>query len=94
MGQLVACPAEGNATMLPAVRRGPLSELAARYHAIGAPHIAGVAKLVEHQPSKLNVAGSIPVSRSGALAGSLRAWSAGQVVALAARSDGGVLPVR
>ena len=26
---------------------------------------AGVAQLVEHQPSKLNVAGSIPVSRSG-----------------------------
>ena len=26
--------------------------------------LAGVAQLVEHQPSKLNVAGSIPVSRS------------------------------
>ena len=31
--------------------------------------IAGVAQLVEHQPSKLRVAGSIPVSRSVALVG-------------------------
>ena len=30
--------------------------------------LAGVAQLVEHQPSKLRVAGSIPVSRSIALA--------------------------
>ena len=29
---------------------------------------AGVAQLVEHQPSKLNVAGSNPVSRSNVLA--------------------------
>ena len=28
------------------------------------PHYAGVAQLVEHQPSKLRVAGSNPVSRS------------------------------
>ena len=30
-----------------------------------APVFAGVAQLVERQPSKLNVAGSSPVSRSG-----------------------------
>ena len=28
-------------------------------------NLAGVAQLVEHQPSKLRVAGSTPVSRSG-----------------------------
>ena len=31
--------------------------------------LAGVAQLVEHQPSKLRVAGSIPVSRSRFLSG-------------------------
>ena len=33
--------------------------------------VAGVAQLVEHQPSKLNVAGSRPVSRSAAIAQSV-----------------------
>ena len=28
------------------------------------PHFAGVAQLVERQPSKLNVVGSIPITRS------------------------------
>src|SRR5689334_10065971 len=32
------------------------------------PSLAGVAQLVERQPSKLNVAGSNPVARSGCLA--------------------------
>lgn len=34
------------------------------FNRIFAPSIAGIAQLVELQPSKLNVAGSSPVSRS------------------------------
>lgn len=35
-----------------------------RFESFSLHHFAGIAQLVEHQPSKLNVAGSNPVSRS------------------------------
>ena len=42
----------------------PLSILAMLVCRTRPPGAAGVAQLVEHEPSKLGVAGSIPVSRS------------------------------
>ena len=57
----------GSNPVLPTIRRGYRSRFQAPDRAKGPVTIgthAGVAQLVEHQPSKLNVAGSNLVSRS------------------------------
>ncbi len=45
-------------------KRGKESLKGCRLYCLGLDIDAGVAQLAEHQPSKLRVAGSIPVSRS------------------------------
>ncbi len=59
-------PDEWNQDFFEKVRHSLIHILSGQKHFQGL-YDAGVAQLVEHQPSKLRVAGSIPVSRSKAI---------------------------